>query len=65
MQVTLRVLSAIAAKRDPDESDTQELAEFYGPKPDGIDWDEFACDILQRIIHERHGGRTQASGGGS
>ena len=53
MQTALRVLTAITEGRQPDPVDVTALQGYAGPQPEGIDLDEFACEVIQRAIRRR------------
>lgn len=62
MQTALRVLGSITEKRHPEPADTDALQAYAGPKPEGMDWDEFACTVIQKAIHRRAEVRSRMTG---
>jgi hypothetical protein len=53
MEIALRVLTAASYKRAPDPSDLAKLEEYTGPKPEGMDVDEYACRAVQEALKRR------------
>lgn len=53
MKVALRVLTCLADKTRPDSADLDALVRICGRKPDGIGWDELACETLQKVLADR------------
>jgi hypothetical protein len=53
MEIALRVLTAASYKHALDPSDLAKLEEYTGPKPEGMDVDEFACRAVQEALKRR------------
>jgi hypothetical protein len=53
METALRVLAAVSDRRGADPHDVEELVKFAGPQPEGMELDEFACTLIQKILQER------------
>jgi len=53
MKTALRVLTAVSDKRAADPGDIGELEAYAGPKPSGMDLDEFACGVIQDALKKR------------
>ena len=53
MEAALRVLAGVSVRRSADPRDVEELVKFAGPQPEGMDLDEFACTVIQKILLER------------
>lgn len=62
MKVALRVLTEIADRGQPHPDDLAALARICGRKPDGIGWDEFACEALQKVLGNRAAARQLLTG---
>ena len=62
MTVALRVLFAVSHKREADPTDVEALEEYAGPKPRGMDVDEFACSTVQDVLKKRANRPHMASG---
>jgi hypothetical protein len=53
MQIAVRVLTAVSRRRAADSKDIAELEAFAGPKPEGMDLDEFTCAVIQQALRKR------------
>lgn len=53
MKIALRVLTEFAERGQPDSDDLAALLRICGRKPDGIAWDEFACEAIQKVLNNR------------
>jgi len=53
METALRVLAGVSDGRSFDPHDVEELVKFAGPQPEGMELDEFACTVIQKVLHER------------
>lgn len=53
MKVSLRVLSAVSEKKQPDPADVEALREYLNSDvpPSGID--ELACEVIQKALDRR------------
>jgi hypothetical protein len=51
IKTATRVLAALTAKQEPD-SDIQALREYDG-STNGRDFDELACDVIQKALRHR------------
>ncbi len=57
MKIALRVLTALAVKTSPDPVDLDAMVRIGGPKAEGVGWDEFACETLQKVLGDRAAAR--------
>ena len=57
MEAALRVLTALSQKHPPSPRDITLLVEFAGPQPEGVDFDEFACLVVQTALKRRQDAR--------
>ncbi len=62
MQTALRILTTLTEKRRPDSRDVSELERLLGPRPNGIDLDEWACDAIMQAM-KRMAAIREASAG--
>lgn len=60
MKIALRVLTALADKHEPQQSDIDALSRFAGPRPPEQALDEYACDALQLVLKDRAAARRVA-----
>ena len=51
--LAVRVLDFYVAKRLPDAVATEALEAVAGPKPSHLQWDEYACSVIQEAIARR------------
>ena len=63
MKIALRVLTAHANGAQPEEVDLNALERICGEKPDGVGWDEFACEAIQDVLRDRAQARKSLSSG--
>jgi hypothetical protein len=59
IKTATRVLAALNAKQQPDPADIQALRE-YDERMHGLDFDELACDVIQKAL--RHRAAMRAAG---
>jgi hypothetical protein len=59
MAIALRVFTAISHKRRADPKDVEALEAIAGPKPSGMDLDEFTCFVVQEALKHRARRRTR------
>jgi hypothetical protein len=52
IKTATRVLAALTAKQEPDPTDIQALRE-YDEAPNGREFDELACDVVQKALRHR------------
>lgn len=62
MKVALRVLTELADRGQPDARDLEALIRICGRMPNGVGWDEFACEALQRVLADRAAARQTLAG---
>ena len=53
MKTALRVLTAVSDKRAADPTDIDHLEAYGGPKPQGMDLDEYTCGVIQEALKKR------------
>jgi hypothetical protein len=53
MTVALRVLTALTEKTNPDPADIAALEAIAGPRPEGLDLDAFACNVIKQALSHR------------
>ena len=51
--IAFRVLTALSHQCEPDPKDVAEMELFVGLKPDGMDLDEFAFQVIQKALEKR------------
>jgi hypothetical protein len=61
METALRVLAGVSVRRFADPHDVEELVKFAGPQPEGMELDEFACTVIQKVLRERAAMQLQPS----
>ena len=61
MQAALRVLEAFTEHKQPKRDDVQQLTRLYGHKPDGVGYDEWACEAIQQALKHRASVRGAAN----
>ena len=49
MKVSLRVLTALSKKRQPDSADVETLRRYLGSRGP-FDLDELCCDVIQKAL---------------
>ena len=59
IKTATRVLAALTAKQEPDPADIQALLDYDQPT-NGRDFDELACDVIQKAL--RHRAAMRAAG---
>lgn len=64
MKTALLVLTALNERRQPDPADIEALQQ-YGPQRDGMELDEFACEVIQQALRHRAAIRDQGAKSGS
>jgi hypothetical protein len=58
MKIALRVLTQITQHTEPDPWDLDALVRICGHAPEGVGWDEFACEALQKVLKDRAAARN-------
>jgi hypothetical protein len=53
LAVSVRVLTAITDGQLPAQSDIDMVTAFAGPRPAGMDLDEFICDVIRSTTEQR------------
>lgn len=62
MKVALRVLTELADRGQPDARDLEALIRVCGRMPNGVGWDELACEALQKVLADRAAARQTLTG---
>jgi hypothetical protein len=53
LETALRILKALTEHRHPEPADVEELQQYAGSRPEGMDLDEFVCQVIQTAIQRR------------
>ena len=61
LETALRILKAFTEKRHPESADLEELQQYTGLRPEGMDLDEFVCEVIQTAIRRRAIARKEAA----
>jgi hypothetical protein len=59
MKTALRVLTALTEKCQPSPLDVDTLRQYAGPQPEGLGLEQFACDVIQKLLGRRTVQREQ------
>lgn len=62
MKIALRVLTELADRGQPDALDLEALIRICGHMPNGVSWDELACEALQKVLADRAAARQTFAG---
>jgi hypothetical protein len=62
MKIALRVLTELADRGQPDSRDLEALIRICGRMPNGVGWDELACEALQKVLADRAAARQTIAG---